>query len=107
MPVAKVAFRGTSGSFGVPAGESHDKNQDGRAPDKDERKEDKRSGPSLSVLDAYALERWEVRSGCMLFVALIQVLLRRYCTIWCPLEAVRDRLSRRPESDSSLKQADS
>ena len=50
--------RGTSGSFGVPAGEGHDKNQEGEAADK---KEDKRSPPTLAMLDSYALERWEVR----------------------------------------------
>jgi len=53
-------FSGTSGSFGVPAGDAHEKGQDGAAVDANAKKEDKRSGPSLAVLDSYALERWEV-----------------------------------------------
>ena len=55
--------RGTSGSFGVPAADGHDKNQEGEAADK---KEDKRSPPTLAMLDSYALERWEVRVSARL-----------------------------------------
>ncbi|TEB27096.1 transcription factor Tfb2 [Coprinellus micaceus] len=61
-PTFKTSFRqaltggGTSGSFGVPAADWHDKNQEGEAADK---KEDKRSPPTLAMLDSYALERWE------------------------------------------------
>lgn len=51
-PTFKSSFRqaltggGTSGSFGFPAGDGNDKGNE-------------RSGPSISTLDAYALERWE------------------------------------------------
>ncbi|KAF5342400.1 hypothetical protein D9611_001380 [Ephemerocybe angulata] len=64
-PTFKTSFRqaltggGTSSSFGVPAGEGHDKAQDGIPTDRDGRKDDKRNAPSLNTLDSYAIERWE------------------------------------------------
>jgi hypothetical protein len=43
--MSNMTHRGTSGSFGAPA-----------------EKDGKHSVPSTDTLDAYALERWEVRS---------------------------------------------
>ncbi|KAJ3546069.1 hypothetical protein NMY22_g2196 [Coprinellus aureogranulatus] len=65
-PTFKTNFRhaltggGSSGSFGVPAGEDYEGNQEGSS---NSRKDGKRGSPTLAMLDSYALERWEACSA--------------------------------------------
>ena len=59
-------FRGSSGSFGVPA------EPDGKHPP-----------PSIETLDAYALERWEV-SLDLICPHRSSFVPRRSCTTWSP-----------------------
>ena len=58
--------RGTSGSFGVPA-----------------ERDPKHTAPSIDALDAFALERWEVRLSIMPFFVMAEPEPRPSSITWC------------------------